>query len=126
MSRKTQRRLRDGRGLGRLDESGYTSGELYAGLSIQCRSCSNQIIVIGRFMDPRLDDGKPWVDYATESGLLTYAGPIADPDAVLSCDCGRCGTGDQRVRTTRVRDAVDELLARCRQTGKPDTETFVL
>lgn len=127
MSRKTERRLRDRRGLTHnLDGNGYAAGERYAGLSIRCRSCSNQIIVIGRHLDPDTDDGEPWVDYATESGALTYAGPPADPDAVLSFDCARCGTVDQRVRTERVRAACDELLARCREAGRPDTRPFNL
>jgi len=127
VSRKTERRLRDRRGLThKLDGNGHSIGERSAGLSIRCRSCSNQIIVIGRWLDADIDDGEPWVDYATESGALTYAGPGADPDAVLSFDCGRCGTVDQRVRMERLRDACDELLARCREAGSPDTEPFNL
>jgi len=106
-----------------LDRFGNFAGERFAGLSLRCRKCDNQIVLAGRYLS---GDGNLWFDDATMSGQVLEAGPANDPTTRYALECGRCGTSDQIVTMARLVDLSAALLARCIAEDTPRTDRLDL
>lgn len=94
-------------------------GERVAAISLRCRRCDAQLVLLERRM---FDEGDLVYARDTINGAMWGAGPDGDPWSRWAFDCGRCGALDQLVTSKRLERVSAELLARCKADDTPRTE----